>query len=35
MVIGEEADVDLVAQIISGVGGLPMTGAKPELPKER
>jgi hypothetical protein len=35
MVIGEEADVDLVAQIISGVGGLPMGSAKPELPKEQ
>lgn len=32
MVIGEETDVDLVAQIISGVGGIPMSNAKPELP---
>jgi hypothetical protein len=30
MVIGEEPDVDLVAQIISGVGGIPMSSATPE-----
>jgi hypothetical protein len=35
MVTGEDADVDLVGQIISGVGGLPMGDAKPELPKGR
>ena len=35
LVIGEETDVDLVAQIISGVGGIPMNSAKPESPKGR
>jgi len=33
IVTGDEADVDLTGQIISGVGGTPMESAKPELPR--